>query len=146
MGTSTGVKLWIPFKHEGKLGQISYLVCRCTLLKTRRLLFFMDVKGHLGSTGVKLWKTCKHDMSRREAWTDLINLVCRCTLLSARSLLVFVEVKGHLESTRVKNLVNWYSKTGNFQVYSHIFSTNLPWNTSGSAHCMYIRWHSQVWM
>ena len=32
----------------------------------------MEVKGHLGSTEVKLWKPCKHNISRREAWTDLI--------------------------------------------------------------------------
>ena len=40
--------------QEGKLGQISYLVCRCTTLSTRSLLFLVEVKGHLGSTGVKL--------------------------------------------------------------------------------------------
>ena len=76
---STGVKLWKHCKNlvnmisqQGKLGQISYLVCMCTTLSTRTLLFLVEVKGHLGSTGVKLWKPCKHDISRREASTDLI--------------------------------------------------------------------------
>ena len=58
--------------QEGKLGQISYLVCRCTTLSTRTLSFLVEVKGHLGSTGVKLLKPCKHDISRRETWTILI--------------------------------------------------------------------------
>ena len=58
--------------QKGKLGQISYLVCRCTLLSTRSLLLLVEVKGHLGSTEVKLWKPRKHNGSRREAWTDLI--------------------------------------------------------------------------
>ena len=58
--------------QEGKLGQISYLVCRCTTLSTRTLLFLVEVKGHLGSAGVKLWKPCKHNISRRETCTDLI--------------------------------------------------------------------------
>ena len=38
--------------QEGKLGQlpgqISYLVCRCTTLSTRSLLFLVEVKGHSG--------------------------------------------------------------------------------------------------
>ena len=55
-----------------KLGQISYLVCRCATLSTRSLLFLVEVKGHLRSTGVKLWKPCKYDISRREAWTVVI--------------------------------------------------------------------------
>ena len=58
--------------QEGKLGQISYLVCRRTTLSTRILLFLVEVKGHLGSTGTTLWKPCKQDISIREAWTYLI--------------------------------------------------------------------------
>ena len=40
--------------QEGKLGQISYLVCRCTTLTTRTLSFLVEVKAHLRSTVVKL--------------------------------------------------------------------------------------------
>ena len=58
--------------QEGKLGQISYLVCMCTTLSTRSILFLVKVKGHLGSREVKLLKPCKRDISRREAWTNLI--------------------------------------------------------------------------
>ena len=49
--------------QEGKLWQISYLVCRWTTLSTITLLLLVEVKGHLGSTWIKLW-TCKLDMLR----------------------------------------------------------------------------------
>ena len=65
-------KLVNTLSQEEKLGQISYLVCRCITLSTGSLLCLVEVKGHLGSIGVKLWKPCKHDISRREAWTNLI--------------------------------------------------------------------------
>ena len=84
--------------QEGKLGQISYLVCRCTTLSTRSLLFLVEVKGHLRSTGVKLWKHCKNlvnTISQEGKLGQISYLVCRCTTLSTRSLLFLVEVKGH---------------------------------------------------
>ena len=37
--------------QQGKLRQSSYLVYRCTTLSKRSLLFLVEVKGHLGSTG-----------------------------------------------------------------------------------------------
>ena len=40
--------------QEGKLGQLSYLVCCCITFSTRSLLVLAKIKGHLGSTGVKL--------------------------------------------------------------------------------------------
>ena len=58
--------------QEGTLGQISYLVSWCAIFSARSLSLFVEVKGHLGSTWVNLWKPCKQDISRRETWTDLI--------------------------------------------------------------------------
>ena len=91
--------------QEGKLGQISYLVCRCTTLSTRTLLFLVEVKGHLRSTGVKLWKHCKNlvnTKSQEGKLRQISFLVCRSATLRTRSLLFLVEVKGHLGSTGVK--------------------------------------------
>ncbi|KAJ8046064.1 hypothetical protein HOLleu_09234 [Holothuria leucospilota] len=34
-----------------KLGCISYLLCRCVMLRRKTLLFLVGVKGHLGSPG-----------------------------------------------------------------------------------------------
>lgn len=40
------------------------------------LLLLVDFKGHLGLKGFKLLEHCKHDITRREAWTDLMYGVC----------------------------------------------------------------------
>ncbi|KAJ8042450.1 hypothetical protein HOLleu_13511 [Holothuria leucospilota] len=37
-----------------KLGLILCLVCRCIVVRGRTLLFLVEVKGHLGSPGVKI--------------------------------------------------------------------------------------------
>ncbi|KAJ8026091.1 hypothetical protein HOLleu_33831 [Holothuria leucospilota] len=40
--------------QEGKVGQFSNLVHRWPILRERTLLFLVEVKGHLGSPGVKI--------------------------------------------------------------------------------------------
>ena len=42
--------------QEGKFGQLSYLVGRCTTLSTRSLLFLVEVKSRLGSRGGQIVK------------------------------------------------------------------------------------------
>ena len=49
--------------QAGILEPITYLVCRCTVSSTRSLLLLVEVKSHLGTTEVKLWKPCIHDIS-----------------------------------------------------------------------------------
>ena len=125
---STGVKLWKPCKNlvntisqQGKLGQISYLVCRCTTLSTRSHCFCGGQRslgvnrGHLVNRYLKhgsllflcggqrsLWgqqgSNCENLVNTiSQAWKlgQISYLVCRYTTLSKRSLLFFVEVKGH---------------------------------------------------
>ena len=81
--------------QEGKLGQISYLVCRCTPLSTRSLLVLVEVKCHFGQQGSNC-ENLVNTISHEGKHGQISYLVCRCTTLSTRSLLVLVEVKGHL--------------------------------------------------
>ena len=135
--------------QEGKLGQISYLVCRCTTLSTRTLLFLVEVKGHLRSTGVKLWKHCKNlvnTISQEGKLGQISYLVCKSATLRTRSLLFLVEVKAHLRSTGVKlwkhckNLVNTISQDGSLD-RSHMWYVGAS-HWVQEAYCFW--WRSKV--
>ena len=58
--------------QEEKVGWISYFACRLPIFIRWSLLFVVEVKGHLRSPEVRVWKHHKHDISRREAWMNLI--------------------------------------------------------------------------
>ena len=47
-----------------KGGLSSYLVFRCIMVGRKTLWFLVEVKGHLGSPGVKPWKLLLHDILR----------------------------------------------------------------------------------
>ena len=86
--------------QEGKHGAISYLVCRCTTLSTRSLLFLVEVTwGQQGSNCENLVNMISQagKLGRIQCST-----VCRCSTWSASIVLFLVEVKGHLGSTWVK--------------------------------------------
>lgn len=57
--------------QQGELEPISYLLHRCTALNRRTPSLLVKVEGHFGSTGIKLWKPWKDNISRRDAWTNL---------------------------------------------------------------------------
>ena len=74
---------------------------------------------------------CKHDISRREDWTDLIfGMYSRCTTLSTRSLLFLVQVKVHLRSTAIGQIVKAckhdISSREAWTMHSHIWYVRVP--------------------
>ena len=72
--------------QEGKLGQISYLVCRCITMSTRTLLFLVEVNRSNCENLVNM-------ISQEGTLGQVSYLVRRCTTLSAITLLILVNVK-----------------------------------------------------
>lgn len=57
-------------------GYLSYLVYKLIILRGRALLFLVEAKSHVWSPEFISRKSCKHDISRYEAWilfTWLVN-------------------------------------------------------------------------
>lgn len=57
---------FLAVSQEVKLGEVSYLVSRCTTLSTRFSMFLLEVKGNL------LQRHLNHSISKRKTLTNLI--------------------------------------------------------------------------
>ena len=97
---------------KNKVSYLVYWVCRYTTLSKRNLLFLWEVKGHLGSPVVILWKHCKHYISRPNLWKpcsckhDIPKGEAKVTyLVCTVGIAHWVEIKGLLGSN-CENVVN----------------------------------------
>ena len=111
--------------QEGKLAQISYLVCRCTTLSTRTLLFLVEVKGQQGQQGSNC-ENLVNTISQEEKLLQIWYLICRCTTLTTRTLLVLLEVIWGQQGSNCENLVNTISQEGKQLHRCHIWYVGVP--------------------
>lgn len=91
------------------LGLFACLICRCTVLCARMLLFCVQVKGHFRSTGVKLQKSSEHNIMTGNLELVLY-LVCAFFTMTVMRFYSVVEDKVYLRSPRFKSQKAWYLK------------------------------------
>ena len=78
--------------QEGQHRQLWYLTC--PVLRSRSILFVVEVGDYFLVSSCQMWIPCKHDISRRKLG-KIPYLTCACPMLSSRSL-VFL-FSGHLK-------------------------------------------------
>lgn len=98
--------------QEGKIVQISYLICGCTWLRKigAKEAHLVKVEGHVArSTG----SSNENHVNTISQWGKLVQIsyvVCGWTLLSTRNIRFLVEVKAELGSTRPGQVVKLICK------------------------------------
>lgn len=105
----------------GKLEKISFLLCGCTTLSTRALLFLVVVKCYSGTTRVKMWNIVNMMLQEVKFWKNLY-LMCRCTTLKTKPRLFLAKVNGNLRSSVsiCENTVNRIFQEGKFVHISYM--------------------------